>query len=142
MNRTCLETRIFWMRGMANAAVFPEPVRARARMSFPVRASGMAFSWMRVGFSQPWWAIACNIYSLGGLLPATYTALVGYCLQHIQPWWAIACNIYNIDGLLPATYTALVGYCLQHIQPWWAIACNIYNLDGLLPATYTALVGY
>ena len=32
---------------------FPEPVRARARRSFPSSASGMAFSWINVGRDQP-----------------------------------------------------------------------------------------
>lgn len=50
---TCLEARMRCMTGKAYAAVFPDPVLARARRSFPSKANGMAFSWIRVGWDQP-----------------------------------------------------------------------------------------
>lgn len=50
-----------WMTGIAYAAVFPDPVRARARRSFPSRAKGMAFSWISVGWDQPRSATAYNM---------------------------------------------------------------------------------
>lgn len=46
---TCLEERMRCMTGTAYAAVFPDPVLARARRSFPSKAKGIAFSWIRVG---------------------------------------------------------------------------------------------
>lgn len=50
---TCLEERMRCMTGIAYAAVFPDPVLARARRSFPSKAKGIAFSWIRVGWDQP-----------------------------------------------------------------------------------------
>ena len=47
------------MTGMAYAAVLPVPVRARAKISLPSKASGIAFSCMSVGSAQPSFAIAC-----------------------------------------------------------------------------------
>ena len=41
------------MTGMAYAAVFPDPVRARARMSLPCKANGIAFSCIGNGLCQP-----------------------------------------------------------------------------------------
>jgi len=38
---------------MANAPVFPEPVRARISTSFPSNRMGIALSWMGVGSSHP-----------------------------------------------------------------------------------------
>lgn len=52
------EFKIFCITGIANAAVFPDPVRARNRTSLPWRSSGIAFSWMSVGVIQPSNAIA------------------------------------------------------------------------------------
>jgi|MDSX01.1.fsa_nt_gb hypothetical protein len=39
--------------GMMNAAVLPVPFLARARMSRPARAIGIASSWMGEGRSKP-----------------------------------------------------------------------------------------
>lgn len=50
--------RIFWMTGIANAAVFPEPVRARTKTSLPSKTRGMARSWIGVGSLHPTLAIA------------------------------------------------------------------------------------
>lgn len=47
---TSLAARILWIRGNIKAAVFPLPVLALARMSFPARASGIDFAWTGVGF--------------------------------------------------------------------------------------------
>lgn len=41
---TCLAVSIFCITGIQNAAVLPDPVLARANISFPSRASGIAFS--------------------------------------------------------------------------------------------------
>ena len=49
---------------MTNAAVLPVPFFARARMSLPVRATGMVSSWMGEGFSNP----ASNIPIINSLL--------------------------------------------------------------------------
>lgn len=57
---TCLAVSIFWMTGIQNAAVLPDPVLARANISFPSSASGIAFSWICVGSDQPSWEIALN----------------------------------------------------------------------------------
>ena len=43
----------WWRDGKRYASVFPEPVRAFAKTSFPERAKGMAFSWIRVGLVIP-----------------------------------------------------------------------------------------
>lgn len=52
------EFSTFWITGMANAAVFPDPVRARTKTSFPSMSRGIADSCMRVGVNQPSFAIA------------------------------------------------------------------------------------
>lgn len=57
---TCLASSSFCTRGMAKAAVLPDPVRALASTSFPSRAKGMAFSWMGVGCVHPSLAMACR----------------------------------------------------------------------------------
>lgn len=54
----CLELRIFWITGIENAAVFPEPVLALTKTSFPSNSNGMAFSWTKVGDSHLNFAIA------------------------------------------------------------------------------------
>lgn len=53
-----LEFRTFWITGIANAAVLPDPVRARSKTSLPSRKSGIAFSWIIVGEFQLNLAIA------------------------------------------------------------------------------------
>lgn len=50
---TALAFRIFCTSGMQYAAVFPLPVRARARTSRFSSARGMAFCWTRVGRAKP-----------------------------------------------------------------------------------------
>jgi len=45
---------------MAYAAVLPEPVRARTRMSLPCNANGIACSCIGNGFCQPSEATACK----------------------------------------------------------------------------------
>ena len=58
-----LTSNILWIEGMQKAPVFPEPVRPRANRSLPSMTSGMALSWMRVGFTQPSFAMAFRILS-------------------------------------------------------------------------------
>lgn len=59
----CFEFKIFCITGMTNAAVLPEPVRARRRTSLPSISKGIAFSCIKVGVIQPSLAIALkNIY--------------------------------------------------------------------------------
>jgi len=41
------------MIGMAYAPVFPDPVRARASISLPCKANGIAFSCIGNGICQP-----------------------------------------------------------------------------------------
>ena len=55
---TCFVERTFCTTGIAYAAVFPEPVRARARMSLPCIAKGIVFSCIGNGLCQPSLAIA------------------------------------------------------------------------------------
>lgn len=50
---TLLALKIFCTTGIQYAAVFPLPVRARARISRLSRASGMALAWTRVGRAKP-----------------------------------------------------------------------------------------
>jgi len=50
---TCLVESTFCIIGIAYAAVFPDPVRARARMSLPCNANGIVFSCIGSGFCQP-----------------------------------------------------------------------------------------
>lgn len=57
---TCFASNNFCTRGMAKAAVLPEPVRALASTSFPSRDRGIAFSWIGVGCVQPSLAMACK----------------------------------------------------------------------------------
>ena len=49
---------------MAYAAVFPEPVRARAKMSFPLSARGIAAFCIGNASIQPSLAIACSTYTI------------------------------------------------------------------------------
>ena len=50
---TLLALKIFCTTGIQYAAVFPLPVRARARMSRLSRARGIALDWTRVGRAKP-----------------------------------------------------------------------------------------
>ena len=54
----CFPKRIFWIIGMAKAAVFPEPVRALIKTSLPSSKRGIVFSWIKVGSNHPSFAIA------------------------------------------------------------------------------------
>ena len=49
---------------MANAAVFPVPVCAQPNMSFPVKATGIAFTCIGVGLAYPFSSIAFKIGSV------------------------------------------------------------------------------
>jgi len=54
--RTWMHVRVvsvFSNEGMRKEAVFPVPFLARAKMSRPARATGMASSWIGDGFSKP-----------------------------------------------------------------------------------------
>jgi hypothetical protein len=53
-----LESQNFWITGMANAAVFPEPVLALTRTSLPSRSKGIALSCIKVGACHPNFAMA------------------------------------------------------------------------------------
>lgn len=46
------------MTGTANAAVLPEPVRARTNTSLPSKSRGIAFSCIKVGVCHPNLAMA------------------------------------------------------------------------------------
>ena len=61
--RTLLLELTFSSVGMTNAAVFPVPFFALASMSRPVKATGIAASWMGEGFSNP----ASNMPIISGL---------------------------------------------------------------------------
>lgn len=52
---------IFWITGIVNAAVLPEPVRALISRSFPSRSKGMAVSWISVGSDHASCEIAWNV---------------------------------------------------------------------------------
>lgn len=49
----CFEFKIFWITGMANAAVFPDPVLALTKTSLPSNNNGIAFSCINVGLCHP-----------------------------------------------------------------------------------------
>lgn len=55
------EFKIFCIKGIANAAVFPDPVRALSKTSFPSNNKGIAFSCINVGDNHPSRAIAYKI---------------------------------------------------------------------------------
>ena len=59
----CFSTRIFWIIGIANTAVLPDPVLPLARTSLPSRIRGIPFSWIRVGVIHPCFAMALRIRS-------------------------------------------------------------------------------
>lgn len=64
-----LEFNTFWITGIANAAVLPDPVRARIKTSLPSRKSGMAFSWIIVGVVQLNFATACRKTNFRKIVP-------------------------------------------------------------------------
>ena len=47
------DSKILFITGIENAAVFPDPVLARANTSFPANANGIAFSCINVGDFHP-----------------------------------------------------------------------------------------
>ena len=49
---TDLASMTFWTAGTQYAAVFPEPVRARAKTSLPSSSKGIALAWTRVGWAK------------------------------------------------------------------------------------------
>lgn len=53
-----LRFRIFWMTGIVNAAVLPDPVRALISTSLPSSNRGIAVSWIRVGSDHASWETA------------------------------------------------------------------------------------
>lgn len=93
---TCLEVRMCCITGMAYDAVFPDPVLARARTSFPSRAKGMAFSWIRVGWDQPRSATAWeNNTSLTGLRFSGHSNKV--LVKAVSALW-ILCLVYKFPN--------------------------------------------
>ena len=55
---TLLSWSVFFKAGMQNAAAFPVPLLALARISLPFRAIGMLFSWIGDGLSNPFSLVA------------------------------------------------------------------------------------
>lgn len=74
----------FWRAGITKAAVFPVPFLARARISLPVRATGIASSWIGDGFSNPASKIPINRFrfSLKSSKSRPFVAVTSY--PHVQ----------------------------------------------------------
>lgn len=100
----------FCMIGIQYAAVFPLPVRARARISWPSSARGIVLAWTGVGFTMPISArarsmrLSTRLENAENVVAPDISSLA--LLEFSQSRRALDTNLVGLQNILPLTWVA------------------------------------